>query len=889
MSPLLVRPAPAHHKSSKKTDGRNLRLEHLEPRLVLSSSSLLQHLTASGSAVTLGASADAYINSFRPTTNYGKNADLLVQNWSGSTEAYLKYNLSNVTGTITNAYLNLRVLARSMSKSSLTLNVKLLADGNDTWVEGTGGTNRRSTGAITWANSPDGTGTSLSITITSAQLKKSSLVSIDVTTLLNQSFNTNKIASFVISASSSSRFVLDFASRNNRSSSYRPTLSLTTVTGDAPTIVDQPTVTDQTSTAATVSVLGNDADDPESNLTYTWSYTTTSGGTVAFSSNGTNAAKATTANFSKAGTYYLSATVRDSSGLTVKSSSVAVTFTQTLSNISLSPTSVTLAKSGSQQFTVTGIDQFGRTMSLSAGSVEWSASTGTFSSGTTTNTVTYVAPATATTGTVTATVGSFSVTSTVTVIASNFLGLTDAALASLTQTLFADGSISRLDMITIFNTIADESDGTVDSNDIKDLKTILSNSSTLCMANYVYVLASDVVNGNTANAKYLGTTLGNLAAGNANSKLDKLVNKWFYGMDLPTTGGYSYDTATAGTLFGDYGPSHADEKQGSLGDCYFLSTMGSIADSSQTAIANMFVDNGDNTWTVRFYYNGTADYVTVNDRLPITSSGYLIFQGWGAHYTNSNNTLWLCLLEKAYAQWNETGKTGQGTGTNSYLGIEGGWMGTVYAQALGYAAADYYVTGANQAALNAALSSGKAVTIGTNMSVNVNTGLYGNHAYNVLSYSSSTGKYTLYNPWGSNQPYQLTWTQLTQNCDWFSVANTAGSVPISAARTALLSPVALTSAASSVANATENTVLSSVGSRSYTLSAEIEKSASSVDALFEDRGVLFQNRSAAISGFQGLESERLNSRIAFDSAEDSVFDNLDAALQLTQLLLSDAV
>jgi hypothetical protein len=298
----------------------------------------------------------------------------------------------------------------------------------------------------------------------------------------------------------------------------------------------------------------------------------------------------------------------------------------------------------------------------------------------------------------------------------------------------------------------------------------------------VLVLANDVVNGNAANAHYLGATLGNLAVGSANANLEKLINKWFYGTDLPATGGYSYDTQTSGTLYGVGGTvSHTDEKQGALGDCYLISSMGSLADSSQNAVKNMMIDNGDGTWTVRFYSNATADYVTVNSRLPVDAKGNLIFQGYGSS-SSASNSLWLALVEKAYAQWNETGKTGRSTAANSYSAIEGGWMGDVYDQTLGYSSSSYNMTSSAKQTLINALTGKKAVTIGTVSSPDSGTGLYGGHAYNVLSYNSSTGLFTLYNPWGSNQPNQLTWTQLTRNCDGFAVADTSGSMAIASAR-----------------------------------------------------------------------------------------------------------
>ena len=123
----------------------------------------------------------------------------------------------------------------------------------------------------------------------------------------------------------------------------------------------------------------------------------------------------------------------------------------------------------------------------------------------------------------------------------------------------------------------------------------------------------------------------------------------------------------------------------------------------------MFINNGDGTYTVRFYtgtygtiYNSTdgsisagfsnnaatADYVTVNCMLPTSTTGILVYADYGASYNNTANSLWIPLAEKAYAQWNQTGKEGR-DGTNAYASIQGGWMATVDAQVLGYDATDY--------------------------------------------------------------------------------------------------------------------------------------------------------------------------------------------------------
>jgi hypothetical protein len=66
--------------------------------------------------------------------------------------------------------------------------------------------------------------------------------------------------------------------------------------------------------STTLHVLGAD-DGGESNLKYTWATTVTPPSAVAFSINGTNAAKNTTVSFTKSGTYYFKVTATDSGGL----------------------------------------------------------------------------------------------------------------------------------------------------------------------------------------------------------------------------------------------------------------------------------------------------------------------------------------------------------------------------------------------------------------------------------------------------------------------------------------------------------------------------------------------------------------------------------------------
>jgi hypothetical protein len=85
----------------------------------------------------------------------------------------------------------------------------------------------------------------------------------------------------------------------------------------APTITSGPSANPAavTGTTTALSVVATD-DNPEANLTYTWATTGTPPAAVAFSANGTNAAKNTTATSTKPGSYGFQVTVRDQQGAT---------------------------------------------------------------------------------------------------------------------------------------------------------------------------------------------------------------------------------------------------------------------------------------------------------------------------------------------------------------------------------------------------------------------------------------------------------------------------------------------------------------------------------------------------------------------------------------------
>ncbi len=339
--------------------------------------------------------------------------------------------------------------------------------------------------------------------------------------------------------------------------------------------------------------------------------------------------------------------------------------------------------------------------------------------------------------------------------------LKDAALASLVSTLLADDSLlGRADWLSIFNLV--KTDGVVSTTEFDDLQTIQIYSTLYPELDYVHSLANNVILGTAANATYQGSTLGNLAAGSSSDQLAKLVNKWFLGMDTPLTS-YSYKTV-AGSLYVN-GLSYADIRQGMVGDCYLLASLAETALRHASTITDMFIDNGDGTYTVKFYQNGVADYVTVDRRLPVDSSGNFVYANYGASAGDSNAELWTALAEKAYIQMNAK----WGTRQNTYASIASGYIANALSSITGFAATlgnafSSFTTAVSQWTSGALMGFASLLTP-------LSSTVVGAHAYAVVNYDSVIQKFTLFNPWGiAYGLLTLSWTEIQNNFAYYDQA-----------------------------------------------------------------------------------------------------------------------
>ncbi|HLJ19799.1 MAG TPA: C2 family cysteine protease [Stellaceae bacterium] len=319
--------------------------------------------------------------------------------------------------------------------------------------------------------------------------------------------------------------------------------------------------------------------------------------------------------------------------------------------------------------------------------------------------------------------------------------------------------------------------------EFSDLKTIAANlNNGMSTSSYLTWSMNALVNGNAANATWTGgagssTALGNLAVGASATKLSELIGKWFLGTDLPSSvvsmSGVSnfsvtYSACTS-PLFGTSGPSVKDINQGYLGDCYLLASLAEVASQNPNLITSMFTSNGNNTYGVRFYVNGVADYTTVNNSL---ANGGKIF--------NSGADTWGSLAEKAYTQLQAGGVvTGNNVNAgNSWTTIGNGgapefaleeitgaskitdfcaagtsWYTFNYNSSLyetSYTAGNS--TASVMSTLVSDLAKGDDLVLSSYTSATDKSGketLVADHAMSIYGYDSTTGMLEIRNPWGT--------------------------------------------------------------------------------------------------------------------------------------------
>lgn len=323
------------------------------------------------------------------------------------------------------------------------------------------------------------------------------------------------------------------------------------------------------------------------------------------------------------------------------------------------------------------------------------------------------------------------------------LNLKDAGVVGLARSKAADGQLDRNDLLSIFRDVQDGD--VVDTTELGDLKSLMANTTSFSLSDPVRYLSNKLVTDSYAN---ISTT-----------SFEASLGKWFLGTVAPTptfnTTNFTY-TRFEGSLFGNSTSARIGAiDQRSFGDCVLLAALGAtfapqsndLGNSMSKTINDMLLDNGDNTYTVRFFTQDLkAEWVTVDNRLATTNGKNL----FGA---SNKDGLWAPIIEKACAQWREFNE-GSSTRTGWDIIGNGDYLAPGLQRITGRAATNYYTGGGSRDfsfnLIQDSLSTSKAI-----MAAGVPSGnglnLISSHAYSVTNaYISATGeqRVTVRNPWG---------------------------------------------------------------------------------------------------------------------------------------------
>ena len=367
---------------------------------------------------------------------------------------------------------------------------------------------------------------------------------------------------------------------------------------------------------------------------------------------------------------------------------------------------------------------------------------------------------------------------------------TDKIKSSLTVAI-TDNKISFTEMLNILTDSANSGLSTVEFQDLQKIYV-----ADVFESEYLKYLMHSSLTDNPSNYYFWGgaTSVNNVTSLNTEAPLsendaNKLIGKWFLGTDLPMpiSGGdtatgqaadgiYAYNTSS-GSLFVD-GISYTDVNQGYAGTCYAIAAFLAAARTNPSIIENMFIENPNGTYGVKFYFDGEPVYTTINNELPVTYSGsqQIVFAGNSSK--NLNGETWVTQLEKAYAQVNsqvnlkdQSNWNDSPTLRNSYQFMEGG-LAYPLKQMTNlsfdyFTCKNWYFGESNSHKYSSNFSDLKSDVIkalndggigwiafwGNSYNADGKQEAVGGHAFALQSYDSATDTFLIENPWGGPGSY----------------------------------------------------------------------------------------------------------------------------------------
>ncbi|RYZ03365.1 MAG: DNRLRE domain-containing protein [Myxococcales bacterium] len=316
-------------------------------------------------SLVLPTNADTFARDAFPAHVYGADASLEVKKYDSgwNRTAYLRFDTSRFDASFTQV--TLRAYG-SYGQSPIAVAVH---GTSANWSEST----------LSWSNRPALSGGPLASQTVSSSTPR--WYEWDVTAYVRaQKALGQPAVGFALESLTYGNGIATFASKESGPNGAQLVVSGSSP-NPAPTLVTPVQVSQNPVTGPTVALSALGADDAgEANLTYTWSATYDFPVPVAFSVNGTNAAKSTVATFSRAGTYQVSVSIADANGASVTNTRT-VEVVQTPTTLRIIPEDRTVFAGTTSGFVYDLLDQFGTYIILPPPAVFSVSGGGTMTSG----------------------------------------------------------------------------------------------------------------------------------------------------------------------------------------------------------------------------------------------------------------------------------------------------------------------------------------------------------------------------------------------------------------------------------------------------------------------------------------------------------------------------